>query len=496
MKKTTVFLIITALASAMLTYGLMNRGSTNHAEEAANAASEEAHGVEIAGLKTEPSIMGDSWEQVYATGKVGPNVNKVVKIGPRIDGKIVRVYANVGDTVRAGHTLATLSSVDLAQARAEYRQAAAKVKTARESYDRQAQLAKLGAFSKRPVEEARSEYNSAQGELEQARGELVRSESELAQCEAQLARAKELYKDQIVSRQDLESAEAESKRDSGDVEVTRAKIRQAEARVGIAETYLNREEKVLGGNLLTSKELQAAKAELRAAELDLSAAADAIRVLGASPGGSGDTIAISSPIGGRVVTRSVNLGEMADPSSTLFTIMNLSDVWVEANVYEKDLARIRKGQAAEIRVNTYPERAFSGKVTYIGDVLDPDSRTSKIRCVVQNSSGLLKPEMFATVNIVTGKRGGAILISKEAVLDDAGKKVVFTPCLDCPEDQKEGRSVCGAYDKREVELGAVHDGTVEVLSGIEAGEEVVTAGAYQLKTAIGSGKLEAGCTDH
>jgi cobalt-zinc-cadmium efflux system membrane fusion protein len=513
MRKSVMLAVIPALLSVMLTYTLMKNKpaeptSVDHARE------EEAGHDEtpLSGLKltTEAAVAGESWAQITATGKVGPNVNKVVKVGPRIGGKIVRVYADIGDNVHAGQTLATLSSVDLAQARAAYRQAAAKVKSAKDAYDRQAKLAKLGAFSSRPVEEARSELNSAQGDLSQAKSELaenksdlVRAESELAQCIARLDRAKELYKDQIVSRQDLEGAEAEFKRDSADVEAakarirqTEAKIQQAEARVGIAKTYMRREEKVLGGDLLASKELQAAKSELTATELELRAAADHIRVLGASPGDSGDSIAITSPITGRVVSRSVNLGEMTDQSSTLLTVMNLADVWVEANVFEKDLAKIRKGQVAQIKVNSYPDRVFSGNVTHVSDVLDPDSRTATIRCVVSNGRGLLKPEMFATINIITARKGGAVLIPKAAVLDDAGKKIVFTPCMECPADVKANTNACGAYDKLEVEVGPAHGDKVEVSGDIKPGTLVVTEGAFQLKTALGSGKLEAGCADH
>ena len=515
-------IIIAVLFTAVVTYTITRRSipaSTTveeHAEGDSHGHEEEgAHGEEEAeapkiDVKTEFAIAGDSWDAVTATGKVGPNVNKVVKVGPRISGKIVRVYANIGDVVHSGQTLATMSSIELAEARAAYRQASAKVQAAESAYNRQVQLAKLGAFSKRPVEEARAEYISSQGELSQAKGELaqnkselVRAESELAQCVARLDRAKELYKDQIVSRQDLESAEAEYRRDSADIETVKAKIRQtesrikqAEAQVGISKTYLRREEKVLGGNLLASKELQSAKAEVTAAQIELRAAADTIRVLGASPGGSGETISITSPISGRIVERAFNIGEMAEPSSTLFTVMNLSDVWVEANVYEKDLSKIRKGQVAQIKVTTYPDKVFSGKVTYIGDTLDPESRTARIRCAVSNSMGLLKPEMFATIDIVTAKRHGAVLIAKEAILDEAGKKIVFMPCKDCEEDVKQGRSVCGAYDKREVETGPAHGSKVEVLSGINPGEEIVTTGAFQLKTALGSGQLEAGCTDH
>lgn len=515
MKKIIMLAIVPVLLSAMVIYAIVKKsGHPGHPAGCADEHGHEAHGHDegaLAGLrlKTEPAVVGESWQAVTATGKVGPNTNKVVNVGPRISGKIIRVYVDIGDTVRQGQVLATISSVELAQARAEYRQAAGRVKSAREAYNRESKLADLGAFSRRPVEEARSELNSAQGELSQAKGELaqtrselVRAESELAQCAARLDRARGLYKDQIISRQDLESAEAEHKRDAADVEGAKARIRQveakvqqAEARVGIAKTYLSREEKVLGGNLLASKELQAAKAELTTAEIELSGVADRIRVLGASPSGSGDTIAVTSPIAGRVVSRSVNLGEMAEQSSTLFTIMNLADVWVEASVYEKDLAKIRKGQVAEIRVSSYPDRVFSGKVTHISDVLDPESRTAKIRCVVSNSMDLLKPEMFASISIITARKGGAVLVPKTAVLDEAGRKIVFTPCMECPEDVKAGINACGEYDKLEVEVGSVHASSVEV-SGVKPGMLVVTEGAFQLKTALGSGKLEAGCTGH
>jgi cobalt-zinc-cadmium efflux system membrane fusion protein len=180
----------------------------------------------------------------------------------------------------------------------------------------------------------------------------------------------------------------------------------------------------------------------------------------------------------------------------MFTVMNLSDVWVEANVYEKDIATVRKGQMVEIKVNGYPDKVFSGKVTHVGDVLNSASRTARVRCVVSNPDAVLKPEMFATVNIITAKRGQAVLVKKEAVLDEAGKKIVFIACADCPEDKEAGKSVCGEYDKRDVTLGSTHASKVEVLKGLEPGEEVVVEGQYQIKTALASGKLEAGCTDH
>jgi len=88
-----------------------------------------------------------------------------------------------------------------------------------------------------------------------------------------------------------------------------------------------------------------------------------------------------------------------------------------------------------------------------------------------------------------------VLVPKQAVLDDAGAKIVFTPCLECPEDKKAGTNACGAYDRLVVELGPAHGNKVEALSGVEAGTRVVTVGAHQIKSALSSGKLEAGCKD-
>jgi len=219
-------------------------------------------------------------------------------------------------------------------------------------------------------------------------------------------------------------------------------------------------------------------------------------VLGANPGGSGETLVVTSPISGRIVARGSNVGEVVSPADALLTVADLSQVWVEADVYEKDLAKVRKGQLAEIRLDAVPGKVFTGKISSISDILSPESRTVKVRCVVSNTDGMLRGEMFAKVSLLTAQRGKSVLVAKEAVLDDNGEKIVFTPCMECPEDQKAGTNACGAYDKLGVKTGAVRGNLVEVVDGVEPGTLVVTTGAYQIKTALGSGKLEAGCTDH
>ena len=513
-----ILLVAVTLAAAGITYTLMRGSAHGHSEVDLHAGhdhegtghEEHAEAVKIEGIKIEPAELGDAREAVNVTGKVTVPPDRLVEVSPRIASKVMMARGTVGDQVSRGQPLAVISSVELAEARAAYRQAAARLSAARKNYEREASIVKLGVTSVRPVEEARSEALASQGEisdakseLAQAQSEVVRQESELVQCKARLERAKELYADKIVSRQDLESAEAEYRRDMASLEGARSKVTQAQARVHkaqskyeISKQYLAREEKVRSSRVLDMRALQTARADVASAEVELKAASDRIRVLGAAPGGSGDTIVVRSPISGRVITRATNVGEMADPSRPMFVVADMSRVVVEADVYEKDLARVRKGQSAEIRVDAYPDRAFYGKVVSISDVLSSDSRTAKVRCAVPNNDRLLRGEMFAKVSLITATNGQTVLVPREAVLDDSGTKIIFTPCLDCPEDKKAGTNACGAYDKLIVKTGQLRGDRIEILSGVEPGTPIVTVGAYQIKTAMGSGKLEAGCTDH
>lgn len=504
-----VLIVLVAAASAACTYMLVARPAHTADAHAEAADEHESHGLDIPGLKTVPAVAGEGWDALVLTGRVTVPPERLVKISPRIEGKVVSARPKVGDAVSAGQVLAVISSVELAEARSQYRQAAARLHAAQENLDQELQVAKLGANSARPVEEARAESLEAQGaladaksELAQAKSELAKAESELVQCKARLDRARELYGDQIVSKQDLESAEAEFRMDTAAVDAAKSRVSQAETRIekakagaDLAAQYLAREEKVYKGRVVDARAVQSARAAVTAARTDLAAAADRIRVLGASPNGVGETVAVVSPISGRIVSRNTNVGEMASPSDALFTVADLSRVWVEADVFERDLSKVHRGQAAEIRVDAYPDRIFSGRVDTIGDMLISSSRSAKVRCVISNSQGLLKGEMFARVSLITARRGNTVLIPKEAILDDAGTKIVFVRCMECPEDVKAGTNACGEWDRVAIETGADHGSRIEVLKGIEPGMEVVTVGQNQIKSALGSGELKAGCKD-
>lgn len=505
--RTISSLVVVAVLSAGATYLVAHRPASPTSVKA--LAEEPAETPQIAGLETVTAVVGESWEVLTTAGRVSLPPERLVKITPRIEGKVVAAYGTVGDAVRPGQVLAVISCVELAEARAAYRQALARLTAAVRLEEQEQRSARLGAVSARPVEEARSDLLAAEGELAegraelaQARAQLAAAESEVTQCQTRLARARELFADRIVSRQEVETAEAEFRRDTAAADAARVGVERAEkrietarSRVEIAKQYLAREERVYAVKLADGRALQVARAAVESARLEVQTAADRIRVLGAAPEGKGDTLRIVSPIPGRIIAREANVGEAVAPSSALFTVADLSQVWVEADVYEKDLGRVRLGQTVEIRLDAYPERVLRGKVASIGDLLSSDSRTAKVRCVVANRGGMLRGGMFATVSLLIGKRGASVLIPHRAIVDDSGKKVVFTACMDCGEDKATGRSVCGGYDRHEVTVGPRQGDMIEVVEGLEPGAVVVTTGAHQLKAALGSGALQAGCAD-
>lgn len=182
--------------------------------------------------------------------------------------------------------------------------------------------------------------------------------------------------------------------------------------------------------------------------------------------------AITAPFDG-IITKAVTApGEVVEPSAELFTVADISHVWLQAEVYERDLARLQVGQSAIIQVDTYPDETFAGKVTYISDTLDPQTRTAKVRCEVANDKVRLKLDMFATVQLPTTFRRKAVAVPVGAIQQLETKTVVFV---------QRGAS---QFEAREITPGKNVKGQVEVLAGLREGEPVVIVGAFHLKSII------------
>ena len=260
----------------------------------------------------------------------------------------------------------------------------------------------------------------------------------------------------------------------------RAEEREAEALVRIARENFAREQRLEQQGISSRKELLEAEAELRRAEASLQSAEAQLQVLGAGHG-TGGHFDIASPFAGVVVARDVSLGEMATPGDTLFTLADLSEVWIELDVFERDLARVRVGQEVVVTTTAYASRTFPGRIVYIGDILDPSKRTVRARVEIPNADGALKPGMFATANIQVGAGGPAlVVVPQDAVQEVEQKQVVFVP-----------GDRTGEFRAVPVEVGETLDGgRVVIRSGLQSGARIVVAGAFALRSELAKGEID------
>jgi len=169
---------------------------------------------------------------------------------------------------------------------------------------------------------------------------------------------------------------------------------------------------------------------------------------------------------GVVIEMMARAGRRFMPGEPLFQIADLSNVWIVASVFEQDLGYLRPGQKAVVSVAAYPGRTFTGQVTFIYPTVEPESRTARVRVELSNEAGLLKPDLYGTVDIEAGESVAAVAIPESAVLDSGTRQVVL---IDLGG---------GTFEPREVELGARGDGYVEVVEGLAAGKRVVVDGNF------------------
>lgn len=186
---------------------------------------------------------------------------------------------------------------------------------------------------------------------------------------------------------------------------------------------------------------------------------------------------LRAPFTGVVTKAQASPGDSVEAGKDIFIIADLSRVWVQAEVYEKDLGRLSVGQTAFIAVDTYPNHRFEGKVAYVGDALDPQTRTVSVRCELANPELQLKTDMFANVQLPTTLTMQALAVSSGAIQQVDGKDVVFIRISDTK------------FEKREIGKGVTVNDLVEITNGLKPGDPVVTQGAFHLKSILASGAL-------
>ena len=268
--------------------------------------------------------------------------------------------------------------------------------------------------------------------------------------------------------------------DSLELGELKARYLQAAAKVHLTEVNYQREKRLFEANIAPQKDLIAAETSYQEAIINFKACQDLLRLHGLSPqeierlkeepDAVKSTFPIISPINGEIIERhKAFVGEMVGPQTELFTIADLSTVWVIVDIYEKDLARIKKALPAVVTVAAYPGGTFHGVITYISPLLDASTRTVKARVEIDNQQGKLKPEMFANISILTEERQRVLTIPKEAVQTDGENSFVFVVL---------GK---GKFEKRIITLGRETETLAEVSGGLKENEVVVTKGSFLIK---------------
>ncbi|TMA36666.1 MAG: efflux RND transporter periplasmic adaptor subunit [Deltaproteobacteria bacterium] len=263
--------------------------------------------------------------------------------------------------------------------------------------------------------------------------------------------------------------------ESPEVRTAEAEYVHAEADLVVARKSAERAERLHGARAIAEKDYLQAQQDAHKAVADFERARAQLDRLHLTPGERTSRYLVRAPFAGTVVARKASVGMSAGPDSPepLVVISDLSQVRVVLRVPERQLPLIRPHQAVAVRVEAYPEE-FPGEVTVVGDVIDDATRTVPVLCAVPNRERLLKPAMFARVTLKASPGLRILAIPASALLSDGQRFRVIV------------RRADGGLEPREVEAGAEIDGRAEVLSGLAAGEDVVSEGALFAAQALAS----------
>jgi RND family efflux transporter MFP subunit len=247
---------------------------------------------------------------------------------------------------------------------------------------------------------------------------------------------------------------------------------EAKARLEEATHDLARSQRLYDKKAYSAKALESDELARTVAASQLEAIREQLKALQMQPmpsSASGSEYEVRSPISGTIVNVRKASGEQVAAGDAMIEIVALDTVWVEAPVFEKDLGRLARQGRAVFTTAAYPDKEFEGRLINVGKVVDEQSRTATAIFEVPNPSEQLSIGMQANLRLEGGAQVKVVLIPREAVLDNEGKKIVYV--LLSGEE----------FERREVVLGDEYGGQVAILSGVQTGERVVTQGAYQLK---------------
>ena len=251
---------------------------------------------------------------------------------------------------------------------------------------------------------------------------------------------------------------------SADIAGNYADLSSAGNDITIAKRELDNQEHLYKAGIASEKEYIEAKQNYEKTVSNATKIRSQIRINGGGRTSANGTYVVTAPKSGYVVEKTINPGQFIrnDNGQTLFTIGDINDVWIWANVYESDIARVKEGYTATVSTLAYPDTTFIGKVDKVNQILDPQTKVMKIRIVLPNSKGLLKPEMFANIMIENTEAKKANVIPASALVSEDGKNFVVVYHAKC------------SLQIKEVQTLKTSGNIVYLKSGLERGEQVIS----------------------
>jgi RND family efflux transporter MFP subunit len=411
--------------------------------------------VERIGIKIETvgETLSSEAASVAATGVVQPNAYNETPVIPLVGGVVRKVNATLGEFVGKGQTVAVVFSDELASAQSRYLSLQTEAQTARQNYARTAKLVKISPASNAELDEALAKLKIAQADLEEHHKHHERT--------------MKLVEIGAASREEFEQATA--------------KLRTAEAELEQSRKRYDRAVKVAEINPVSRSEFEQAAVKLRTAETELATAKQRLLLLGLSeqrvnalrsPSQISSELAVIAPGSGTITSRVVNQGETIEANKELMKITNLSTVWVIAQVYEKDLARVQTGSGASVTTDAYPGKLFRGQVSYIDPNINQETRTAQVRVELENPGQIFKIGMY--VNVAFGSMGTSEktvpVVPSGAVQNINNRQIVFV-ATDKPN----------VFLLKPVRLGTESKGQYIILEGLNVGDKIVTEGSFLLR---------------
>jgi membrane fusion protein, heavy metal efflux system len=449
-----VFVVVAALALAItsLLYFWTSDQATGPDGKAASAEHADEQGardevklseaaLEAAKIEYATATLRPAMSLLRVTGTVEANQQQTQQVTPLVSGRVERVLVALGDRVKVGAPLAVISSPQIAEAHGKLHESETRLQNA--------------------------ERNLARVKKAENRAAVLSAKARLDEAEAALKRTRRLIELGAGAGKDLIAAE------------TAYKTAKAEYDFQT--------------NISLNKELAEAQAEVDTARVDAQHIRDGLRALGASvPANEQDChncdislITLRAPVSGTVIERMVNAGAGIEVGKPLFTVANISTLWIIANVPEAQVGSLRVGTPAEVRAAALSDGVISGRVSYIDPVLNQEARTARVRVEVANRQERLKVGMFVEVGFEAGAGGQEKPVESELVIpEEAVQRINERTVVFLPNDGERGH-----FEARDVELGGSAGGYQRVISGLKSGERIVSKGSFTLKTQLLKGEM-------